>query len=615
MNILVAKNIGECARWNGTAVVVDVLYSSSTLCALLYKSKKRIVVVCPEVETTGSLLKEHPHLMVLSDQQIPFPHEEDSPCVAETLASRQPVLLFSAEMGKALQALQYASPVLLGGFCNFDVTAQTVAAQGKDVLLVPSSLFGGREDDEDILCAQAFKEFLQGTGAPDEILGDFAHTIRWMEFSQNHPRDVKKNFKLSFTLDKMPVVPQVALSKQGHWAVCFPYGEKPAVGGITLPNSSHSSVVAQPSLETMPDISLRLMLEHTVRMDKLQPKPNSHTLQPSSQEKAGTLDMLPLGEDPVPESKSTPVTSSEQESSGGGWKKFFSNIIRTVKEEKEELSQSLQEVAGEPVPTSTPHVADPMEAVLENSPQPKQSIQLSSEPDSKKEVPVPSSHKAKKAIVLFSGGLDSTTCLYWAISQGYTCEALTVSYGQRHLREIVSAQAITRRLGVKHHVIDLNLPWLTTSSLVDESKPLPDIAVEKIPQAGVPSTYVPGRNLMFLSIAGSLLDAVQADAIIAGPNAVDFSGYPDCTPAFYKAAGEALNRGTTRGVREGIEVLAPLMEMSKADIVRLAYRLKVPFELTWSCYAGGERPCGKCDSCKLRAKGFEEAGVHDTALD
>ena len=120
---------------------------------------------------------------------------------------------------------------------------------------------------------------------------------------------------------------------------------------------------------------------------------------------------------------------------------------------------------------------------------------------------------------------------------------------------------------------------------------------------------------MFLSIAGSLLDAVQAQAIIAGPNAVDFSGYPDCTPAFFKAAGEALNRGTKQGVQEGIEVLAPLMRLNKAEIVKLAAELKVPFELTWSCYAGGEKPCGRCDSCKLSAKGFEEAGVHDTALD
>ncbi len=225
----------------------------------------------------------------------------------------------------------------------------------------------------------------------------------------------------------------------------------------------------------------------------------------------------------------------------------------------------------------------------------------------------PKAHK--KAIVLFSGGLDSTTCLYWAISQGYTCETLTVTYGQRHAREITSAKKIAEKLGIKTHFIDVKLPWLASSSLVDTAQALPTHTLVEIEQHGIPSTYVPGRNLLFLSLAGSLLDAVDADAIIAGPNAVDFSGYPDCTPEFYQAAADALNHGTKKGVTEGIEVLAPLMYLSKTDIVRLADKLHVPFELTWSCYAGGEKPCGVCDSCQLRAKGFAEAGVHDTSLD
>lgn len=224
----------------------------------------------------------------------------------------------------------------------------------------------------------------------------------------------------------------------------------------------------------------------------------------------------------------------------------------------------------------------------------------------------PKAHK--KAIVLFSGGLDSTTCLYWALAQGYTCETLTVTYGQRHVREIKSAQKIAEKLHVKTHFIDVNLPWLATSSLVDTAQPLPNLPLTEIEQHAIPSTYVPGRNLMFLSLAGSLLDSVDADTIIAGPNAVDFSGYPDCTPEFYQAAADALNRGTKKGVTEGIEVLAPLMYLSKTDIVRLAAQLHVPFELTWSCYAGGDKPCGKCDSCKLRAKGFAQAGVQDTSL-
>jgi len=221
----------------------------------------------------------------------------------------------------------------------------------------------------------------------------------------------------------------------------------------------------------------------------------------------------------------------------------------------------------------------------------------------------------KKAIVLFSGGLDSTTCLYWALSRGYTCETLTVTYGQRHVREIQSARQIAQKLGVKTHFVDVKFPWLASSSLVDTAQHLPVQSLAQIEQHAIPSTYVPGRNLLFLSMAGSLADAVDADAIVAGPNAVDFSGYPDCTPDFYKAAADALNRGTKKGVTQGLEVLAPLMYLSKTDIVRLAAELKVPFELTWSCYAGGDKPCGTCDSCKLRARGFAQAGVHDTSLD
>ena len=221
----------------------------------------------------------------------------------------------------------------------------------------------------------------------------------------------------------------------------------------------------------------------------------------------------------------------------------------------------------------------------------------------------------KKAIVLFSGGLDSTTCLYWALSQGYTCETLTVTYGQRHVREIKSARKIADKLGVKTHFVDVNFPWLASSSLVDTAQQLPAQSLAQIEQHSIPSTYVPGRNLLFLSMAGSLADTIDADAIVAGPNAVDFSGYPDCTPDFYTAAAAALNRGTKTGVTQGLEVLAPLMYLSKTDIVRLAAELKVPFELTWSCYAGGDKPCGTCDSCQLRARGFAQAGVHDTSLD
>lgn len=222
---------------------------------------------------------------------------------------------------------------------------------------------------------------------------------------------------------------------------------------------------------------------------------------------------------------------------------------------------------------------------------------------------------AKKAIVLFSGGLDSTTCLYWALSQGYVCETLTVAYGQKHEREVHAAKAIADKLGVKQHLVTLNLPWLASSSLVNKDQVIPEHKLEEITNGQIPSTYVPGRNLMFLSVAASLLDAIGADAIVAGPNAIDFSGYPDCTAQFFEAAGQAINLGTEHGVTRGVEVLTPLMNLSKTEIVKLGTKLGVPFELTWSCYKGGEKPCGTCDSCKLRARGFAEAGVKDGAVE
>ena len=224
-------------------------------------------------------------------------------------------------------------------------------------------------------------------------------------------------------------------------------------------------------------------------------------------------------------------------------------------------------------------------------------------------------YNMKKAIVLFSGGLDSTTCLYWALDKGYACEALTVSYGQRHIREVRAAAQIARKLGVKQHSVILNLPWLTASSLVDKQQIIPDQPISEITNGQIPSTYVPGRNLMLLSVAASLADATGAGAIIAGPNAIDFSGYPDCTPDFFAAADKAINLGTALGVKQGIEVLAPLMNLTKTDIVKLGAKLGVPFELTWSCYNGGEKPCGHCDSCKLRARGFKEAGIKDGAVE
>ncbi len=221
----------------------------------------------------------------------------------------------------------------------------------------------------------------------------------------------------------------------------------------------------------------------------------------------------------------------------------------------------------------------------------------------------------KKAVVLLSGGLDSTTALYWALKQGYAPVALAVLYGQRHAVELKAARAVAKTAGVPLHEVTLSLPWLSGSSLTNKTMALPRVALAKIGVGGIPSTYVPGRNTMFLSLAASLADAGGASAVVIGANALDYSGYPDCRPPFLDAFAKVAKLGTKRGAEGGaLKVLAPLLRLDKKGIVRLAAKVGAPLSLTWSCYAGGTRPCGRCDSCQLRAKGFREAGLEDPAL-
>jgi 7-cyano-7-deazaguanine synthase len=206
-----------------------------------------------------------------------------------------------------------------------------------------------------------------------------------------------------------------------------------------------------------------------------------------------------------------------------------------------------------------------------------------------------------KAIVLLSGGIDSTTTLYLAKKQGYKCHALIFDYGQRHKRELRSAVAVAKRGRVPCQVLKISLPW-GGSSLLDKKMGIPVRRSFK----GIPSTYVPARNTIFLSFALSYAEAIGAEVIFIGANAIDFSGYPDCRPAFYKAFQSVIKEGTKK---RKIKVLTPLINMTKAHIIKLGLKLKAPLELTWSCYSGGRKPCGVCDSCQLRNKGFAEAGL------
>jgi 7-cyano-7-deazaguanine synthase len=220
----------------------------------------------------------------------------------------------------------------------------------------------------------------------------------------------------------------------------------------------------------------------------------------------------------------------------------------------------------------------------------------------------------RQAIVLLSGGLDSSTTLAIAVEQGFAPYALSFRYGQRHERELEAAQALGRHFGcVEHKVVDLDLRVFGGSALTDDALDLPLDRDEATLAHGVPVTYVPARNLIFLSIATAYAEATGADGIFLGITAIDYSGYPDCRPEFLNAFAEAARLATKAGTedRRTLRFHAPLIALSKAEIVREGTRLGVPWELTWSCYAGGEEACGRCDSCQLRLKGFAEAGLSD----
>ena len=212
------------------------------------------------------------------------------------------------------------------------------------------------------------------------------------------------------------------------------------------------------------------------------------------------------------------------------------------------------------------------------------------------------------AVCLLSGGLDSTTALYLAIQEGFAPLALTIDYGQLHRRELESAKKIAKHLKIEHQVISISLPW-GGSALLDSKIPLPENRNLSEISIGIPSTYVPARNTIFLSLAASFAEARGAEAIFIGANALDYSGYPDCRPEYFIHFGTALKYGTKCGVEgKGIEIKAPLIALKKSEIIEQAVMFKVPLEWTWSCYKGGEFPCGVCDSCLLREKGFQEAG-------
>jgi 7-cyano-7-deazaguanine synthase len=216
----------------------------------------------------------------------------------------------------------------------------------------------------------------------------------------------------------------------------------------------------------------------------------------------------------------------------------------------------------------------------------------------------------KKAVVLVSGGLDSATALALAQEQGFACYALSFDYGQRHRCELEAALKVARAAGViEHKIITLNLDAIGGSALTDSN-----ISIPQQPTEGIPVTYVPARNTIFLALALGWAEVLEAEAIFIGVNAVDYSGYPDCRPEFIEAFANMARLATKAGV-EGklIRIETPLIHLSKAEIIQQGSRLGVDYANTISCYnpdAEG-RACGRCDSCRLRAAGFETAGIMD----
>jgi len=215
------------------------------------------------------------------------------------------------------------------------------------------------------------------------------------------------------------------------------------------------------------------------------------------------------------------------------------------------------------------------------------------------------------AVVVLSGGLDSTVCLALAAQDGDVV-ALTFDYGQRHGAEIERARLIAERYGAEGLCVKLDASQWGGSALTDASLAVP---VDGIDDDVIPVTYVPARNLIFLSVAMGVAEARDADAVYLGVNALDYSGYPDCRPEFIESFRRTAALALKRGV-EGrpVDVRTPLIDLTKAGIVRLGLEVGAPLDLTWSCYLGGDRPCGECDACRLRAKGFAEAGVDDPAF-
>jgi len=208
----------------------------------------------------------------------------------------------------------------------------------------------------------------------------------------------------------------------------------------------------------------------------------------------------------------------------------------------------------------------------------------------------------KRALILYSGGLDSTTVLHHALSHDYDCTALTIDYNQRHSYEVKSSQEYLRQENIEGLIFKIDLSQIGGSALTDN-----ELKVPMEHQSGIPITYVPARNTIFLSIASAYAEKLSISEIFIGVNQIDYSGYPDCRPDYIKKFQELADLANKRGRENNpIKLWTPLLDLNKEEIIKLAFDNHVPLDKTWSCYSGNSKPCGKCDSCRIRNAAYEK---------